>query len=155
MDHRHIHLAYTRPPFRPHSLRDLQRLNPACTLTIARMDPKQHWDTLYSSEPADDVSWFQKHPALSLLLIQSVVPDKSSPIIDVGAGASVLVDCLLDEGYKNLAVLDVARYDAASICAELGKPFQLIKETRETHQTPWGAEQKFVYFLFRKVSASE
>jgi SAM-dependent methyltransferase len=72
------------------------------------MDPKAHWDNVYRSKPATSVSWFQAEPALSLDLIKRVAPDEHTPIIDVGGGASTLVDGLLAAGYRDVTVLDLA-----------------------------------------------
>jgi ubiquinone/menaquinone biosynthesis C-methylase UbiE len=55
------------------------------------------------------VSWYQSHPDTSLSLIRSCQIEKNAALIDVGAGASVLVDHLLDEGYLDVTVLDIAK----------------------------------------------
>jgi len=200
------------------------------------MDRKQHWEQVYETKSPDEVSWFQQRPELSLRLIGAINVGKADGIIDVGGGASVLADFLLDEGYENLTVLDissaalararqrlgeraakvkwievdvttfqspatfavwhdravfhfltvaadraayvralrealrpgghaiiatfaadgptrcsgldVARYDAPSIWAELGVGFELQEEVREVHRTPWETEQAFSYFRF-------
>ena len=72
------------------------------------MDPKSHWETIYRTKDVHDVSWFQPEARRSLDLIMRVCPDRSAPIIDVGAGASVLVDNLLAAGYQDLSVLDLS-----------------------------------------------
>lgn len=72
------------------------------------MDPKSHWETIYRTKDVHEVSWFQPEARRSLDLIMRVCPDRSAPIIDVGAGASVLVDNLLAAGYQDLSVLDVS-----------------------------------------------
>ena len=84
------------------------------------MDPKTHWDTLYRTKDVHDVSWFQSEARRSLELITQVAPDYSAPIIDVGAGASVLVDNLLDAGYRDLTVLDVSEAALAISRCRLG-----------------------------------
>jgi ubiquinone/menaquinone biosynthesis C-methylase UbiE len=187
------------------------------------------------------VSWFQARPAISLKLIQACGVAKEQPVIDVGGGASVLVDFLLDAGFQRLAVLDISgaaldqaqrrlgarasavewfeadvtefkpphrfalwhdraafhfltdktdrrkyvdtltrtllpdghiiiatfaidgplrcsgldvvRYDARSICAELGASFRSLEQTDETHVTPWSTEQKFSYFRMARNAA--
>lgn len=67
-----------------------------------------HWEAIYRGKAADQVSWFQPSAASSYRLItEAAAPD--ARIIDVGAGASVLVDELLDAGYRNLTVLDLAQ----------------------------------------------
>lgn len=41
-------------------------------------------------------------------LIGAVAPAKASRIIDIGGGASLLVDCLLDQGYSDITVVDIS-----------------------------------------------
>lgn len=72
------------------------------------MGNRAHWENVYQTKPANTVSWFQEHAAHSLALIQSIGSDKSVSIIDVGGGASTLVDDLLTDGYTNLSVLDLS-----------------------------------------------
>ena len=207
------------------------------------MNCKDHWEQVYQTKAPDDVSWFQTQPAISLKLIKSSGVGKDAGIIDVGGGASVLVDFLFDAGFGKLAVLDISaaaleharrrlgkradsvewleedvttfqparrfglwhdravfhfltdkadcekyvqtlkrtlmpgghvviatfamdgppkcsglevtRYDAASICAELGVEFQLVEQASETHTTPWDTQQKFSYFRFARNAAAQ
>lgn len=72
------------------------------------MNREQHWNQVYQTNPPDDVSWFQTRPATSLRFIEACGVGKGDGIIDVGGGASVLVDFLLDAGYSGLAVLDIS-----------------------------------------------
>lgn len=69
---------------------------------------RRHWDEVYSRRGADQVSWFQQQPQPSLQWIQRLAPQRSSPILDVGGGASLLVDALQDDGYSAVTVLDIA-----------------------------------------------
>ena len=69
---------------------------------------KEHWETVYTTKPTDEVSWFQPHAQLSLDLIKTAAANKDAGIIDVGGGASTLVDDLLAEGYRDLTVLDLS-----------------------------------------------
>jgi SAM-dependent methyltransferase len=68
----------------------------------------QHWDEVYSHKVADQVSWYQRQPQPSLQWIQQLAPQRATKILDVGGGASLLVDALLDEGYSDLTVLDIS-----------------------------------------------
>lgn len=204
------------------------------------MHAKAHWENVYSTKASDEVSWFQEHAALSLQLIRNADVPLSASIIDVGGGASTLVDDLLAEGYGQIAVLDlsaaaltkaktrlgeratdvqwlvanvlearlpaaaydvwhdravfhflttveqrhayvqavlhavkpgglvivatfaedgpdkcsglpVMRYRADQLHAEFGQPFLLLGHEQESHHTPGGNEQKFVYCFCRKV----
>jgi trans-aconitate methyltransferase len=69
---------------------------------------RSHWEAVYATRPDDGVSWFQATPAPSLALLSSagVAPGRS--VIDVGGGASRLVDALLDRGVLDLTVLDIS-----------------------------------------------
>jgi SAM-dependent methyltransferase len=199
---------------------------------------RKHWEAVYQTKGEAGVSWFQEDPRLSLDLITSVAPARGGRIIDVGGGASVLVDRLLDLCFQEIAVLDISetalgkararlgeraervrwvaadvteaaglgtfdvwhdravfhfltdaadrrkyvelarrtipegghliiasfaedgptrcsdldvcRYNAATMAAELGEGFSLAREAGETHTTPWGSPQAFFYGAFRR-----
>jgi SAM-dependent methyltransferase len=72
------------------------------------MDSKSHWSHIYRTKASDKVSWYQPHLEVSLEFIQSACVSKDDRIIDVGGGSSTLVDDLIQNGYKNLTVLDAA-----------------------------------------------
>ena len=84
------------------------------------MDPKQHWDEVYRLKAEQEVSWFQTEPGLSLELIREVGLAKHDPIVDVGAGASRLMDRLLAEGYTDLTAIDIAEAALQKTRARLG-----------------------------------
>ena len=72
------------------------------------MDRKAHWDAIYTMKAPHEVSWYQTAPDVSLALIAATGVGKDARIIDVGGGASVLVDHLLDAGFSRLTVLDIS-----------------------------------------------
>ncbi len=72
------------------------------------MEKKTHWEQIYHTKSATQVSWYQLHPHLSLQYIQNTSIDKSGHIIDVGGGASTFVDHLLEDGFQHLTVLDIS-----------------------------------------------
>jgi SAM-dependent methyltransferase len=208
------------------------------------MNMQTHWSQVYSTKASDDVSWYQERPSLSVELIERTGAGRDAAIIDVGAGASTLVDHLLDMSYHDLTLLDIseeslavararlgdhaallhwlvgdittitlepqrydvwhdravfhfltdpvqqqryidqvkhavkpgghvivatfaldgpdkcsglstARYDPASLHGVFGEAFDLVHSTHETHITPWGSEQHFVYCHCRKNPAGE
>lgn len=90
------------------------------------LDPRQHWENVYSSKASDQVSWFQPHAASSLRLIQNCT-DQQAHVIDVGGGASTLVDGLLDAGYRRLTVLDLAESALAASRERLGARAQAVQ----------------------------
>jgi trans-aconitate methyltransferase len=69
---------------------------------------QQHWDEVWRDRAPDDVSWFQAEPSRAARLVEEVCPERDAPVLDVGGGASRLVDLLLDRGYTDLTVLDLA-----------------------------------------------
>jgi ubiquinone/menaquinone biosynthesis C-methylase UbiE len=200
---------------------------------------KEHWEHVYQTKASAEVSWFQDRPRISLRLIGNTGIQRSQSIIDVGGGASILVDELLNAEFRHVAVLDISsaaleqsrkrlgpqaagvewfdsdvtqftashrydlwhdravfhflteksdrekyvntlertlasdghvimatfsldgpvkcsgldvrRYDANGIHAELGVGFKLREQVDETHVTPWNTEQKFSYFRFART----
>ena len=84
------------------------------------MDMREHWEEVYRTRRVDETSWFQPHARLSVEMILAAVPNRDTPIIDVGGGASMLVDDLLEEGYRDLTVLDLARSALDALRARLG-----------------------------------
>jgi SAM-dependent methyltransferase len=93
---------------------------------LSIMDPKSHWERVYQSRRATDVSWYQPEARLSLELIRRVTHDMAAPIIDVGGGASTLVDSLLDAGHTDLTVLDLAPSALAAARLRLGSRSRLV-----------------------------
>jgi hypothetical protein len=202
-------------------------------------DCRAHWDATYTAKADTEVSWYQPSPERSVGLIESAAANRSDSIIDVGGGASRLVDALLADGYSDLTVLDVSdvalgrsqarlgalaekvswlvaditqfqppriwhvwhdravfhflidtgaqdayvaalkrgtaagsavilatfaltgpercsglpvqRYSSASLAARLGREFELYADAAETHPTPFGTHQEFVYAAFKRV----
>lgn len=203
------------------------------------MDAKSHWEHIYETKAPTQVSWYQEHARYSLQFIQNTGVQIMDHIIDIGGGASTLVDDLLETGFQHISVLDVSgsalrlarqrlgeraaavnwieaditqaslphqaydlwhdravfhfltqatdrqryadtvrhavragghvivatfapdgpercsglevvRYSPESLHDEFGKGFELKASTRETHHTPFGTEQKFIYCYCRK-----
>ena len=67
-----------------------------------------HWERVFSSNTEDQVSWFEAVPEASLSLIRACGLARDALILDVGAGASRLPDALLNEGFTNVALLDIS-----------------------------------------------
>ena len=202
------------------------------------MEPREHWRAVYGAKRPDEVSWYQASPEPSLAALGRLGADPGMALVDVGAGASTLADELLDRGWSDITLVDIAapaleasrvrlgpragkvrwevadvrywrpgrgfgiwhdravfhfltdpadragykralaegtrpgslviiagfapdgpeqcsglpvqRYDAATLAAELGPDFQPIADWRETHVTPWGADQRFQWCVFTR-----
>ncbi|MDQ3558316.1 MAG: class I SAM-dependent methyltransferase, partial [Pseudomonadota bacterium] len=67
-----------------------------------------HWQTVYTSKAENEVSWYQESPAPSLELIARRGATPMSAIIDIGGGASRLVDALVAKGFQAVTVLDLS-----------------------------------------------
>jgi 2-polyprenyl-3-methyl-5-hydroxy-6-metoxy-1,4-benzoquinol methylase len=203
------------------------------------METKSHWEHIYETKGSTQVSWYQEHAQLSLQLIQKTGISKNAYIIDIGGGASTLVDDLNAAGFEHISVLDISatalqlarqrlgmhaadinwieadvtqaalphlaydvwhdravfhfltragdrqryidtvrqavrpgghvivatfapdgpdhcsglevvRYSPDTLHDEFGEGFELKNSSRETHHTPFGTEQKFIYCYCRK-----
>jgi len=80
-----------------------------------------HWEKVYTSKGENEVSWFQESPAPSLALIAQVGAAPSAAIIDIGGGASRLVDELLDRRFHDVTVLDLSAAALEAAKARLGE----------------------------------
>jgi ubiquinone/menaquinone biosynthesis C-methylase UbiE len=203
------------------------------------MNTKTHWEHIYETKSPTRVSWYQEHAQFSLQHIQNTGIRKTDHIIDVGGGASTLVDDLIADGFQHISILDISgralqlarqrlgtkandvnwieaditranlphqaydlwhdravfhfltqpadrqryidsvrhavrpgghvivatfapdgpdhcsglevmRYSSENLHSEFGKGFDLVDSTNETHYTPFGTEQKFIYCYCRK-----
>lgn len=84
------------------------------------IDRKSHWENIYKNKIPVEMSWHQEEPTLSLQLIRKIQLAHDAAIIDVGGGASLLVDYLCREGYTNISVLDVSAKALATARDRLG-----------------------------------
>jgi SAM-dependent methyltransferase len=83
-------------------------------------DRHDHWQKVYTSKGENEVSWFQESPAPSLELIERVSANPASDVIDIGGGASRLVDALIERGFSAVTVLDLSEAALATAKARLG-----------------------------------
>src|SRR5262249_40854746 len=68
----------------------------------------------------------------------------------VPVGGHLIIATFADDGPEQCSDLDVCRYNAETLGAELSEGFSLVREARETHTTPWGSSQAFFYGVFRR-----
>ena len=113
-------------------------------------DKKAHWENVYQGASPREVSWYQQSPSLSLELIHRAQIKYDAPIIDVGGGASTLVDCLCNEGYTNVAVLDISSKALAYAKSRLGDSAQTV-EWYESDITQLKAPHQFALWHDRAV----
>lgn len=72
------------------------------------MSQKDHWEKVYAGKATEKLGWYEPRLQTSLNLIQGLGLSLDASIIDVGGGASTLVDDLLDAGYRSITVLDIS-----------------------------------------------
>ncbi len=90
------------------------------------MTPKQHWEQVYSTRLAEKLGWYRPHLETSFAWIEELELDRSAPIIDVGGGASTLVDDLVDADYESLTVLDISEQALEVARKRLGRQSELV-----------------------------
>ena len=83
-------------------------------------DRQRHWDDTYRQKGPTGVSWYQPEPTVSLDMIRLLGVDLTAPVIDIGGGASYLVDRLLAAGFTDLSVLDVSAVALADAGRRVG-----------------------------------
>lgn len=111
-------------------------------------EPSQHWDAAYSTGDRDR-SWYQPHAEASIQRIESS-GTTADAVIDIGGGASTLVDGLLDAGYRNITVLDVSDAGMQIARARLGQRADLVHWV-VSDITGWQPENSFDVWHDRAV----
>ncbi len=91
------------------------------------MTAKAHWENVYSTKASDTVSWFQPHAQTSLEFIYRTGVTQSSALIDVGGGASTLIDDLLALNFNHLSVLDLSGAALKASQNRLGEQAQRVQ----------------------------
>ena len=81
---------------------------------------RAHWENVYTTKSENEVSWFQENPAPSLELIDLAEPTPVTAIVDIGGGASRLVDSLVARGLHHVTVLDLSEAALATAKTRLG-----------------------------------
>jgi SAM-dependent methyltransferase len=82
---------------------------------------KEHWNMVYLSNPEDQLGWYEAIPQISLEMIDHCSLAKNDPILDVGSGATLLVDYLINQCYTNLYALDFSEVALEKMRLRLGK----------------------------------
>jgi trans-aconitate methyltransferase len=108
----------------------------------------QHWDDVYDRVGADRVSWYQPDPTVSAELIGDSGPVRS--VVDVGGGASVLVDVLLDAGIEDVTVLDLSARALDVARQRLGSRGDAVRWVEQDVRS-WQPERRFDLWHDRAV----
>ena len=91
------------------------------------MRVREHWESVYEHKGPSQVSWYRAHLEHSLRFIEGAGLGRDAAIIDVGGGASTLVDDLLARGYLDVTVLDISSKAMESAKARLGDRAEAVK----------------------------
>ena len=128
---------------------------------------KLHWEGVHGANVPDQASWWQAEPTRSLRLIEASGVGHADPIITdpddreayratlAGAlrpGGQAIISTFGLDGPERCSGLDVERYSAESLSAELGNAFELLESVDDVHRTPSGAEQAFIFCRFRRTN---
>lgn len=117
--------------------------------STARGDEEARWDAAYRDGGVAGVSWYQPTPKVSVELIRRLEIPRNAAIIDIGGGASSLVDTLLADGFTDLSVLDFSEVALNAVRQRLGSdvPVALIHGDLLT----WQPERRFDLWHDRAV----
>ncbi len=114
------------------------------------LNRREHWDHVYASKGEDTVSWFQERPERSLALIKATGVPKHAPMVDVGGGASRLIDALIDTGYTDTTVLDISQAAISLAQERLGR-FQDSVDWIDADVTEWQPKRRYTLWHDRAV----
>ncbi len=81
----------------------------------------EHWNQIYASKPVQSLSWYEAKPEPSLRLLEKCGLGIKDPILDVGAGASTFIDCLIEKGFQNLYAADISTIALEELKTRLGE----------------------------------
>jgi SAM-dependent methyltransferase len=84
------------------------------------MSTREHWDSVYAKKSPEEVSWYRPRLERSLSWIDGCGLDRAARVVDVGGGASTLVDDLLARGFECVSVVDLSARGLEHSCARLG-----------------------------------
>lgn len=113
-------------------------------------EPGDHWDQIYDSRPPTELSWFQRHPETSLRLIGAAASGPSSAVVDVGSGASELVDDLLARGFTDITLVDISRRALEKVRERLGNEARRVRFVNQDLLT-WVPERRYDVWHDRAV----
>ncbi len=115
-----------------------------------RSERAGHWAEVYTRRGDTQVSWFAREPVYSLKLLDAVGADPGLPAVDVGAGASRLVDALLARGFADVTALDVSDDGLAHARERLGSDAARVRWV-VTDLLDWVPDRRFGLWHDRAV----
>lgn len=119
-------------------------------MAVAIQSRREHWEEVYRTRPADGVSWYQPTPEPSLRALDQLAVPATAALVDVGGGASSLVDQLLGRGWADLTVLDIAAAALDVTRARLGAAADAVRWL-VADVTAWRPERAYAVWHDRAV----
>ena len=110
---------------------------------------RKHWDDVYEARAEDELTWFEATPAVSVDLVRRYL-QPGDPLVDVGGGASRLVDALLEDGLGPLSVLDLSGAALAASRKRLGARADRVNWV-EADVTQWQPDRTYAVWHDRAV----
>lgn len=120
------------------------------SMVLSAWSREAHWEQIYRERAVDSVSWYQQSPTPSLELFDSLGVQPDQPVVDVGSGASVLVDALLDRGFSDVSVLDISASALERSRRRLGPRADLVRWYR-ADVLDWRPERRYALWHDRAV----
>jgi trans-aconitate methyltransferase len=113
-------------------------------------EQRTHWEAVYRTKAVTETSWYQPVLQRSLELIQAATVPPGAAILDVGGGASTLVDHLLAAGFADVTVLDIASTALAQARVRLGAKAASVQWIA-ADITTWQPTRRYVVWHDRAV----
>ena len=82
---------------------------------------RDHWDSIYKCHEISEVGWYEETPNSCIKLLSECNIKTNDSILDVGAGASVLLDCLVNKGFNNITAVDISQTAMNKLKDRLGE----------------------------------
>lgn len=111
---------------------------------------EEHWQHIYGTKSPLEVSWYEPVAATSLALVEASGVRADEPVVDVGAGASVLVDGLLERGFSDVTLVDVSKTALETVRTRLGDAGRAVRYVA-TDLLAWKPERRFALWHDRAV----
>ena len=89
------------------------------------MGLKNHWEQIYKVRPCEQLGWYTPHLQTSVNWVDELQLAANARLVDVGGGASTLVDDLLEQGYRSITVVDISERALSKAKQRLGKKAEL------------------------------
>ena len=113
-------------------------------------DLKAHWDRVWQTKSHDATSWYQEAAAPSLRFFETAKLSNSAPLIDIGSGASKLIDGWLSQGFRDITALDISAHAFVQSKLRLGAAADHVTFIK-ANVLDWQPEQRYQLWHDRAV----